>query len=57
MGVPVVIVELLEKATRRVQTADLPSPRLRRANRKPPLLAEWLAQRATLRQALLARPE
>ena len=57
MRVPVVIVELLEKATRRGQTADPPSPLLRRASWRPPLLVERLAQRVTLRQALLARPE
>ena len=53
---PVVIVELLEKATRRVQTADPPSPRLRRASETPPLLVAQQAQRATFPRALFALP-
>ena len=51
--VPAVIVELLAKATR-PKRADQPSPRLRRASWRSPLL---VAQRATLRRALLARAE
>ena len=43
-----VIVELLEKATRRLQTADPPSPRLRRASWRPPLL---VAQRRSGRRS------
>jgi hypothetical protein len=51
--VPAVIVELLAKATRR-PTADPPSPGLRRAGWRPPLLVAKQAQRATLRRALFA---
>ena len=52
--VQVVIVELLEEATRRPKTTDPPSPRLRRASWRPPLLVAQQAQRATLRRALFA---
>jgi hypothetical protein len=53
MRVPVVIVELVEKATRRVQTADPRLPRLRQASWRPSLLVARLA-RARLRRVLLA---
>ena len=52
----VVIVELLETATRRPKTADPPSPRLRRASWRPPLLVAKRAAQATLRRALFALP-
>ena len=57
-----VIVELLEEATRDQKTADPPSPRLRRASWRPPLLAavrlaaEEQQALPTLRQALFALP-
>ena len=51
-----VIVELLEEATRDLKTADQPSPRLRRASWRPPLLVAQQAQLATLRRALFALP-
>jgi hypothetical protein len=54
--VQVVIVELLEKATRRLQTADPPSPGQKTADWRPPLLGGRQA-RATLRQALFVRLE
>jgi hypothetical protein len=51
--VQVVIVELREKLTWRPKAADPPSPRLRRADWRPPLL--WVQpERATLRQVLFA---
>jgi hypothetical protein len=53
---PGVIVVLLEKATRPPKTADPPSPRLRRASWRPPLLVARQAQRATFLRALLERP-
>ena len=52
--VPVVIVELLEEATRDLKTADPPSPRLRRASWRTPLLVAKRPARATLRRALFA---
>src|SRR6267378_1875007 len=50
---PVVIVDWPGEATRRLQTVDPPSPWLRRAGWRPPLLAARLA-RARLRRALFA---
>jgi len=52
---PMVIVELLEEATRDLKTADPPSPRLRRASWRPPLLGVRQA-RAMLRRVLFAQP-
>jgi hypothetical protein len=49
------MVELLEQATRRLQTTGSPSPRLRRANWRPPLLLEQPTL-GTLQRVLLARP-
>jgi hypothetical protein len=54
---PEVIVVLLEKATQPPKTADPPSPRLRRAGWRPPLLVAKQPARATFLRALLARPE
>ena len=50
----VMIVEQLEEPTRQPKAADPPSPRLRRASWRPPLLVAQQAQRATLRRALFA---
>ena len=49
---PVVMVELLEEATRPPKTAGPPSPRLRRASWRPPLLVGRPAL-PTLQRALL----
>ncbi len=49
--VPVMVVELLEMATRLPKAADPPSPQLRRGSWRPPLLVVQ-PERATLQQDL-----